>query len=243
MLNATTTFNAEALSALYANGVELAEWGKANVPDKNLIYRNGVADQLRKLGGMAVLVCDQDDPQPRIVGQHYSKSVKLPVTCFKFTPYNQVAAYCFVRDNFHDIKIVVVSDSPIHIPYHVMYQEWSPERYAAEVERYVGYTKNERPPEGSDEWFSKDWSHDTILRKDGRIYRTGAHHRVYCEGIDDLGLPDETFKVYEDGMKAFVIETGSYANVALILGLVLRSLEAERYRRIKERERSSGVST
>jgi len=214
------------LDAIYASGSDLEAWGNANVPNENLIYRSGVASQLRKIGGVAAILPNYSQDAchpPRVVGQHRSKSVGLPVTCFKFAPYGQVSAYCFIRDNFYNTKVVVVSDSPIHIPYHVMYQEWSPEQYAAEVERYVGYTKNERPAEGSDEWYSKNWSSGTLLRKDGRIYRAGSHQEVYCEGIDDLGLPAGTFKPYEDGMKAFVCEVGSYATVATILEYVIGS--------------------
>lgn len=224
------------LEALYASGSTLDAWGSANVPDEALIYKGGVSSQLRKIRAVADIAPQSSETYhpPMIVGHHHSKSVKLPVTCFRFTPYGQVSAYAFVRDNFHDIKVVVVSDSPITIPYPAVYQEWDQERYEHEVERYVGYTK-ERPAEGSDEWYSKGWSHGTILRRAGRIYLAGAHQSVYCEGINQLGLPEDTFKPYEYGMQSFVCEVGSYATVAVILEYVNYSIEKERYRRNQER--------
>ena len=226
------------LNAIYANGINLKTWGNTNAPDEDLIYRSGVENQILKIGGVAAILPNYSQDEvypPRIVGTQTSKSVGLPVSCFRFTPYNQVSAYCFIRDNFYNIKVVVISDSPIHIPYHVMYSELSPEKYADEVERYVGYTKKERPSDGSDEWYSKNWASGTIIRKDGRIYRAGSHQSVYCEGIDMRGLPEETFKVYEDGMMSFVCEVGSYATVAKILEHVIGSLEVERSKRNQER--------
>lgn len=226
------------LEAIYTAGEDLGVWDKANTPEEGLIYRDGMSEQIGKMAAVATLLPNYSQDEvcpPKVVGAHLSKSVGLPVACFKFAPYGQVSAYVFVRDNFHDLKVVVVSDSPIFIPYHVMYREWSQEKYDAEVERYVNYKGDERPPEGSDDWYSANWSSGTILRKDGRIYRAGSHQEVYCEGINKLGLPAETFKPYEDGMQSFVCEVGSYATVATILECVVGSLEKERSKRNEER--------
>jgi len=232
------------LRHVYDNGLDLASWGEANAPDERLIYRNGVDSQLRKIAAVATLLHDFGayDLPPLVVGSHTSKSVKLPVTCFRFAPYEQVEAYVFVRDNFHNIKAVVVSDSPIHMPYHVVHMEWSPERYEEELKRYSKYHENDTPEEAqkrrvlmaTDDWF-KDWSSGVLLRKDGRIYRTGSYQSVYCEGIDTpLMAENAVFKPYEDGDKSFVCEVDSYTIVARILEHVIDSLERERYKRNQE---------
>jgi len=226
------------LDSLYCLGLDLDAWGRANQPSNSLIYRNGVSSQLRQIGGLAAILPtfsrDEVHP-PKVVGSHISKSVKLPVSCFRFTPSDQRSSLVFIRDNFHDIKVVVCGDSPIQIPYHLIYPEWSSSRYLDEVERYIGYTKSARPPEGSDEWYQMNWSNGCILRKDGRIYRAGMTNEVYCEGIRDLGLPREVFKPYQDGMKAFCIEAGSYATVAQILEHVASSVETERFRLLPDK--------
>jgi hypothetical protein len=92
---------------LYSGGEDLKTWGNTNAPDENLIYRSGVENQILRIGGVAAVLPNysQDEAHPpRVVGTHTSKSVVLPVSCFRFTPYNQVSAYCFIRDNFYNIK-------------------------------------------------------------------------------------------------------------------------------------------
>lgn len=221
------------INRLYDDGFDLSAWGRTNTPGEDLIWRKGVDQQIQKIEGVAAVLPGTNDP-PRVVGSHTSKSVKLPVTCFRFNLYNQVEAYAFVRDNFHNIKVVVISDSPIHMPYELVHAEWSQERYDEEVKSFREYTGGE--VSDTDDWY-REWSSGSILRKDGRIYRAGSHQKVYCEGIDDLGLPDDVFKPYEEGSQGFVCEIGSYATVAMILEHVVRSLEQERYRRWeKERE-------
>lgn len=229
------------LDALYAGGLDLARWGTANTPDQELIYAVGQAIQLKQLNAVATLLPNYSGvvSHPKVVGVHTSKSVSLPVTCFRFCPYNQVLAHVLIRDNFYDIKVVVVSDAPIHIPYSLIYEEWGPERYATEVKRYVDYTEELPPPEGYDEWYARSWSGGTLLRKDGRIYRAGSHQAVYCEGIDDLGLPAETFQPYQDGLQTFVCEVSSYTTTAAILECVIKSLEMERSKRARAQEHAT----
>lgn len=254
------------LNSIYNSGKSLEDWDKASTPDENLIYRDGMSRQIKYINGIANILTNRSDEggfgPPKIVSSHSSKSVGLPVSCFKFSPYDQVAAYAFIRDNFHDIKVVVVSDSPIYIPYHILYPEWSQEKYNDEKERYRGYPEDEiilevegpirgqkrinRRQEllasGTDEWYSEDWSHGSILRKNDRIYRAEGVHEVYCEGIDDLSLPRNAFRIYEDGMKEFGCSVGSYPRVALILEYIMSSLEKERYKRnCERRERESNA--
>jgi phenylalanine-4-hydroxylase len=214
------------LKDLYDNGLDLAHWYKENIPDEQLLYRNGLTQQIHKIAAVGSIL--PDDVYARVVGDHTSKSVKLPVSCFRFRP---PEAYAFIRDNFHDIKVVVVSDAPIHMPYHVVHTEWSPERYEEEIKRYGRYHENDTAEEAqqrralmaTDDWY-KDWSSGVILRKNGHIYRAGSYQDVYCEGVNKLGLHRDTFKPYEDGDQGFVCEVGSYVTVALILEHVIRSL-------------------
>ncbi len=241
-----TNFNN--LANLYDNGKDLETWDKENTPDEKLIYSKGMRSQITRISGLANILPNHSDifNPPKIVGSHSSKSVGLPVSCFKFNPYGQVVAYAFIRDNFYDIKVVVISDSPIHIPYHVMYNEWNQEKYDHEAKRYLGYPgvevigqekqkEKKELLESGDDWYHTNWAGGRILRKNDRIYQTSSCHEVYCEGINELGLHKEVFKTYEEGMYEFVCAIGSYPTAAKILEYVVKSLEKERYKRNQER--------
>jgi len=221
--------------ALYARGIPLAQWDKHNQPHADLIWRAGMSEQIAKLAAVATILPnygEHDWPEPRVVGHHLSKSVRLPVTCFKLAPYDQVHAYVFVRDNFYNLKVAVVSDSPITIPYTVVHTEWSRAKYRHEVKRYTDYTGNSFPIGYN--WY-ESWSSGTLFEHNDRIYRTGEYREVYCEGMDELGLGKETFKPYKDGDMKFVCEVAMYADVATILGHVIGSLERERFKRNEQR--------
>lgn len=237
----------EIIGGMYNTGLSLKSWSHINVPDEDLIYKGGLSKQCRKADAVAALLYDNQSSglkqfeviylpvEARVVGSHTSKSVKLPVTCFKLNYFNQVIAYVFLRDNFHDIKVSVISDSPMTIPYELAHYEYSEERFQKEKERYLSYHPTETGiklmAEGSDDWFNESWSSDTILRKNGRIYRAGTVASCYCEGIERLGLPPEVFQVYQDDMKMFTCSVSSYAKVAMLLEHVQASLRRERSKR------------
>ncbi len=97
----------------HAEGVDLQEWANAHKPDDDLIYRDGYWHQI-------IFVRDRL-PQPlfgsyeeykanpvRVVGDHTSKSVLLPVYSIKFAPLE-----IRMRYNFYDWKVSVVSQVPI----------------------------------------------------------------------------------------------------------------------------------
>jgi len=225
------------LHPLYLEGTELDDWAVNNDPDPALYYKTAMEAQIQKLEAISVILPDFANAgvPPRVVGHHISKSVKLPVTCFMFS-LEGFEAFAFIRDNFHDIKVVVVSDVPVHIPYSVVHIEWTQEHYDSELKSFSEYLSDETlGPEdarkrkdliasGTDDWY-KQWSSGTILRKEGHIYRAGSHQSHYCEGIRELGLEESVFKPYEAGDKAFVCEVYSYSTVATILECIISSLD------------------
>jgi len=145
-----------------------------------------------------------------------------------FVPRTGASAYAFVRDNFYDVKCCVMSEIPIEIPMGFAHREVDEEWIEKEIESYTGYKKRPRP-EG-DEWY-KGWSSGEIIRLDGRIYRASTVHHVYCEGIGELGLPEEVFRVYRPGMKRFSVSLWSVARLAFVLECIDRSVEVHGYRR------------
>lgn len=226
----------EGAEKIFRCGTSRDTWLRLNTADPDLIYKSGQARQLAKIGAITSLF-NQEHLSVAIVGQHRSKSVPLPVTCIKFHPYDQVHTYCFIRDNFHDIKLCVVSDGPVKIPYHLIYAEWSEERLEEERQSYLGYPSNMTVAEqnekrlkvaANENWYHEDWSGSKIIRKDDRIYTGARPLKVYCQGIDDLGLPEEAFEMYETDKSVFGIELYSYQQLAHVLYYVDRSLEKYR---------------
>ena len=222
----------ETVADVYSNGLDIATWENENLPDENLIHKSGPHNQCERIKALAVLL----GGSPKIVESHRSKSVKLPVACFKFTIYNEASAYAFIRDNFYDVRVSIVSELPLHIPYRLVHQEVSNEEYEAERDRCKGYSimKGKSPEDNlktalsllTDEWM-EHWSHRRVLRKDNKIWFCNGCHEVYHEGINKLPLPSDTFRVYESGFKNFSIQKGGLTNIALILDYVKFSLADE----------------
>ena len=218
---------------IFRNGTSPDRWLRLNTPDSDLIYKSGQARQLTRISSIVTLF-NQDHVSLNVVGQHSSKSVPLPVACIKFHPYNQVNTYCFIRDNFYNIKLCVVSDGPVKIPFHLIYTEWSEDKLEEQRQRYIGYGSEEEKEERkrkayvNDDWHHTDWSGSKIVRKDGRIYVGSIPRAVYCEGIDDLGLPQEAFELYDTDKSTFGVELYSYGQLAHVLDYVDRSLEKYR---------------
>jgi len=224
------------IEQIFRNGTYLDRWLRLNTPDPNLIYKSGQARQLTRMGSVVTLF-NQEHVSLKIVGQHYSKSVPLPVSCIKFHPYDQVYTYCFIRDNFYDIKLCVVSDGPVKIPFNLIYGEWSEERLEKERQRYIKYRSHDEDESelrlrayANDNWYHEDWSSSKIIRKDGRIYVGSKPLACYCEGINRLGLPEEAFEMYDTDKSVFGVSLHSYGQLAHVLDYVDRSLE--RYRRV-----------
>lgn len=94
----------------------IEEWLTANVPDENLIYKNGVRNQTNFALEIARMLmhCARGDSRwcfnmanqmPKVISTHYSKSVTLPVI---YMEWEGIKFYW--RNNFHDVKMSI--DSP-----------------------------------------------------------------------------------------------------------------------------------
>lgn len=197
---------------LYKNGLELKIWQEHNIPKSNLTYKKYQAEQLEDLTSIGVAF----GTTPRIVGNHFSKSVTLPVSCFEFKGVSQ-ATHVFIRDNYYNIKCCVSSDVFIDIPMEFAHEEVDEVWLQNEIKRYINYTG--KPTPIGDEWY-RDWSSDELIREDGRIFRAGSVDSVYCEGIDRLGLPDEVFRLYRPGFLMFSISLVEYDQVRHLFGRV-----------------------
>lgn len=112
--------------------VDVTAWIRVNEPDKNLIYAEGLGDQVCFVRDT---LCEllrstykewRDNP-PLVISTHNSKSVKLPVFQINLEKYG---IEMVLRYNFYDWKISIKSDKPLdfdcmglfnptqEIPYH-----------------------------------------------------------------------------------------------------------------------------
>lgn len=218
---------------LWRRGQDPQEWAEKSAPEETLVYRRGHPRQIKDLHAIGHVL----DLRVKVAGSHRSKSVDLPVGVFRVEVIGSEEAFMFTRDNFHDLKVVVVSSCPInHLPYEVAHDQWTQEHYQEEKRRAYEYLrpKPERDFPGShnfdeshyetDEWYSK-WSRGTILRHDGNIYRAGSTFAGYYEGIEDL-LPEEVFVRYEHGRQNFAVEVpGGILRQMEIMQWVVRSVQ------------------
>lgn len=209
------------LNHSYKHGKEITQWAKQHIPlDDRFIYRNVLlskTDVIVNLSKILQYPC-------RVVTTHTSKSIILPVSCFQIAPF---FAYVFLRDNLYNIKLTVVADFPIYIPYNIVHVEWSEERYKEELKRYSKYNAGKNNiTSGSLDWY-KDWAAGSLLRYEGKLYRACSASKCYFEGINRLPLDDETFHIYEHGRKTFVCEVPSYLWAGVIIEYIARSLEKE----------------
>lgn len=90
------------------NPVRLQAWFSANIPDEDLIYKNGLAEQVMfvrdTVSGLISRSYIEYKRLPKVISTHTSKSVKLPVYYF-----NSAYAKLVLRNNFHDWKVSVDS--------------------------------------------------------------------------------------------------------------------------------------
>ena len=203
---------------LWRRGQDPAEWGDRTKPRPSLIWKDGHPSQtlvaeVKNLLAMGHLL----DMPVKVVASHRSKSVELPVGMFRVEVWGDETVYMFTRDNFHDLKITVVSTCPIKaLPYHLVHTLWTKERYEEEKRRSFEYCRPnpEKNFKGShdwdpakyetDEWYDS-WSGGTLLRHEGKIFRCGSVSSCYYEGIERV-LPEEVFQRYEYGRQQFAIE-------------------------------------
>jgi hypothetical protein len=211
-----------------------SNWMKANEPSPNLIYNSGVGYQVKQGLAISNIVSFNLD-EPKVANTHTSKSCKLPVLMFKIWHYENGGAFCFIRDNFYDIKLSVVSEFPIDMNYSYMHHEMSQKEYDAEKKRCIDY--NSKPPvsiteeeKEGDKWMDK-WSSNKILRKDNKIWK--AYSVAHCEGIEKLDLPSEVFRPYETGHSMFTIATASFAHVAYLLEHIQNNVQHGAYLKLK----------
>lgn len=218
---------------LWEGGREPAEWGEATTPRESLIWKAGHPRQVKDLYSISHLL----GLPVKVVGSHRSKSVALPVGLFLADIWTEEQVFFFTRDNFHDLKVVVVATCPIEdAPYDVMHQHWTRERYDDEKRRSFEYCrpkpeKNlpashnfEESDYETDAWYQK-WSGGTLLRHDGETYRAGSVSSCYYEGIDDL-LPAGVFVRYEHGLQAFAVEVqGAVLRQMSVMQAIVRSAQ------------------
>lgn len=87
----------------------------------------------------------------RVVNTHTSKSCKLPVIAI-----DTVVASYVLRDNFHDVNLVVETCAPLTLPLNVFYERVNYDEYQAIMQRCRGYTYGV--------WSEEEMNHPGILR-------------------------------------------------------------------------------
>ncbi len=216
---------------IWAEARDPQEWGGETAPDDDLIWKAGHPRQVKDLYSVGHLA----GLPVRVAGSHRSKSVGLPVGIFRADIWKEEEVYFFTRDNFHDLKLVVVSSCPLEgLEYGDVHRQMTSGELFEEKMSSYNYSKpkdGREPPSGwdpslydDDRWFDK-WCHDSLLRIDGEIYRCSSTFPGYYEGIDDL-LPREAFVRYEKGRRVFCTEIrGGNPGWLRIMGTVVRAAQ------------------
>lgn len=212
------------MHALWEGAAEVVRWAEHTMPDEDLIWKNGHPRQVKDLLAISHLT----DLPVRVLGHHRSKSVALPVGIFQAKVYEEEWAYFVTRDNFYDLKMVVVASCPVTIPYDGVHLEMTPDELSAEKQRCFNYCKNHKDFDSAkyetDAWFD-GWSRDTLMRVDGRIWRCGSTSPCYYEGMTDGGVPSTAFVRYEHGRSEFAVAVcGGAPGLMNIMRDVCRSL-------------------
>jgi hypothetical protein len=202
----------DVMTQLWGRGADPQAWAKGTTPDENLIWKAEHPSQVKDLLAIGHLL----DLPVKVVGEHRSKSVRLPIGMFEAGIYTEEKVYFLTRNNFYNLKLVVVSSCPINIDYDVVYTHMTQEQYDKEKRRCYEYC-GPKPDRGlpahkgfreedyeTDAWYD-DWTSDTLLRVDGKIYRCGTTSAVYYEGINAVA-PCQVWQRYEHGRTEFAIE-------------------------------------
>lgn len=224
--------NIDNMETLWKDGKDPQEWGDDTTPKDTLIWKSGHPSQVKDLLAIGHLL----DLPARVVGSHTSKSVGLPVGMFRADIWAEERVYFLTRNNFHDLKLVVIASCPINIDYGIVHMHMTQEQYAEEKRRCYEYRgpKPERDLPAhqgfkeedyeTDAWYD-DWTSATLLRTEGEIYRCGTTSSVYYEGIGRI-IPAETFQRYEHGRSEFAIEvSGREIEMMQIMRATVRSAE------------------
>ena len=113
--------------------VDITTWIRVNEPDENLIYGNGLGDQIcfvrdiimRNIFYNSIYDAKYDAKmyknfQPMVINTHMSKSVLLPVMLMDIKEYN---IKIVLRYNFHNWKISVISKQNIDCDFKELFKE------------------------------------------------------------------------------------------------------------------------
>lgn len=95
--------------------VDVTAWTRVNSPDSNLIFGNGLGEQVCLIRDKICRLLwksynEWNDNPPMVISTHHSKSVKLPVYQIAFKKYN---IEMVLRYNFYDWKVSVKSETPL----------------------------------------------------------------------------------------------------------------------------------
>ncbi len=202
--------------------MNITSWAMNNEPDESLIYKKGMNNQVDRFLQLAE---ELGLKEPTVPSTHISKSVELPVPRFEIP--NGVI---FVRDNFYDIKMTVVSGTEIELDYDDIYCPYSKEKYEKDKKSSLNgrpnkYKENKADYDG-DDWYHKHWSSGPLVREGDKTWTVGRIHEVYCEGISCIGLPSSAFEPYKKIGKSnmiFTLETYDYAGLKELMARVIRS--------------------
>lgn len=133
----------------------IQDWINANIPGDNLRHRDAGIDQgvffRDQLGRCIARSYEEFEGCASVIGEHHSKSVKLPVGLFERPGLSVV-----VRDNFHDVSISVKRDS-----------DETPE--AVIIEKLVGESIGEKISSVYCQGFPEEWCFGSYLANKKRF--------------------------------------------------------------------------
>lgn len=162
---------------LYKSSPKIDEWAEDH---------SGAKSQINKFKAVNTLLFDNEITVP---SSHISKSCELPVVLF---PLGLRKIYVFARDNFYDIKVTIIGNTPIELDYDLILNKFSIAEYMRKFER------DSCGGNGSfDEWF-EGYTGAPIISKNGNVlYCANYVKKVYCEGINKIEiLSSEAFEPY-----------------------------------------------
>jgi hypothetical protein len=202
------------------NRQTIKQWMAKNIPDDGLVCKGGQGRQIYAIEEV-VKIINLRDPIIRvsIVGEHFSKSVPLPVFLLETDKIR-----FFVRDNFYDIKCSINSEYECKLPLQQIHRIVSTIDFEKEIVRCAD--SRQVPVDtlrNNDNWYH-DWSGNKIVRKDGLVYFASSVNACYCEGIDKLeGLSKLTFNIYEhDYQRDFTLSLNSYFKLGAIIERIIK---------------------
>ena len=233
------------LLKLYDESPTVDVWTESNTPDKDLLYRGGVATQEQKFSAISCLL---GVDLPRVVSHHTSKSVKLPVVAYKFEckNYDGFELLAFVRDNFYGLNCTVVSTHEMDLNIADVYSKVSRELLEEQRVRalkYIGKLPFEILGTGEQDkkmrestikdyrtiaedrgydWYSTNWSGKRVIEHNGEFFISAT---AFWEGN-----PGVTIRDYEGVPTKNFTFTGGYTKVADIIQKAARLGKNEAYK-------------